>query len=934
MIVIKRNYTKKLNPIYVESVDASLLYINEIAQEQELPIQCKMGKEWTDFEKIYTKEAVLNDSLFLRFMQKSIVRSGSNFCKDFIVVKFRYPAKYMIGEEEFSISAHDLRTHYYENGVTFLSKKKTGKKKKQEDTEPIHYKMLYRSPGKAKKGECIFIRESLFHKAINFLTMGLYDLMEEKAKADPEAVFKLVELSAYLSLSTATAIGYLHIPWEQILVVEDEKVLSAPKIAEVVRTHPVSYYDDEFVLDFDDPRLEQILNKHECTLYDDVANAKGYRLIQNRTKEEVQKNGIRINGKFPGKHIKKEKIFQECTVDRKEEQIENILWDGMGLIDESIFPEYADGFVYCRSHFFKSCLFRGNVQEYFKDFCVKNNFDFESYMVKDMFGNKKKLSIIKVVITDKSLKWLKFIDMMGGDNKKAYKIYRQYMKKNDDCFSVVKTAHKSKWGDLQLTAYQMNNSLPTTEEKTLKPITEQAVRIIEELKKPDDITYLKYLDWKKDDFNINEVLCALVERNPDFRKTELFRTKKSKDINRLVDNFAEGRLPQQGDNLTICGNPIALLMKAVGENPLDENIFRIEDDAIQCYTERFEDNADLAAFRNPHNSPNNILHFHNIRAYLIAKYFPKLGQNVIIINLIGTDAQARGSGFDEDSDFVLVTDQPELASLAKDAYVKYPTIINKVEELKSSEYHFRLEDYAEMDSKIADAQASIGTSTDAAQLALSYYYDDGMKSRELEEVFIILSVIGQISIDLAKKEFNLNVGREIKRIRNLSCMNKKFVPQFFADTKKRRNNKDFDNVKRMNCPMDIMAEMIEQRTGYAERVSHILIRELFNKKIKGKANRYKFNRVVEESKKYNDTVKILASSKRKGRLEDDELYKLKRRQMELFLRKSSKNLDQITIIQLVNHALMDSNSDVMGTLLNFLYFNYREKFLNCFVENS
>ena len=499
---------------------------------------------------------------------------------------------------------------------------------------------------------------------------------------------------------------------------------------------------------------------------------------------------------------------------------------------------------------------------------------------------------------------------------------------------MVKTAHKSKWGDLQLTAYQMNNSLPTTEEKILKPITEQAIRIIEELKKPDDITYLKYLDWKKDDFNINEVLCALVERNQDFRKTELFRTKKSKDINRLVDNFTEGRLPQHGDNLTICGNPIALLMKAVGENPLDENIFRIEDDAIQCYTERFEDNADLAAFRNPHNSPNNILHFHNIRVHLIAKYFPKLGQNVIIINLIGTDAQARGSGFDEDSDFVLVTDQPELASLAKDAYVKYPTIINKVEELKSSEYHFRLEDYAEMDSKIADAQASIGTSTDAAQLALSYYYDDGMKSRELEEVFIILSVIGQISIDLAKKEFNLNVGREIKRIRNLPCMNKKFVPQFFADTKKRRNNKDFENVKRMNCPMDIMAEMIEQQTGYSERVSHVLIRELFNKKIKGKANKYKFNKLIEESKKYNDTVKILASSKRKGRLEDDELYKLKRRQMELFLRKASKNLDQITIIQLVNHALMDSNSDVMGTLLNFLYFNYREKFLNCFVKNS
>ena len=113
-----------------------------------------------------------------------------------------------------------------------------------------------------------------------------------------------------------------------------------------------------------------------------------------------------------------------------------------------------------------------------------------------------------------------------------------------------------------------------------------------------------------------------------------------------------------------------------------------------------------------------------------------------------------------------------------------------------------------------------------------------------------------------------------------------------------------------------------------------MIRELFNKKIKGKANKYKFNKLIEESKKYNNAVKILSASKRKGRLEDDELYKLKRRQMELFLRKTTKNLDQITIMQLVNHALMDSNSDVMGTILNFLYSNYREKFLNCFVENS
>ena len=58
-----------------------------------------------------------------------------------------------------------------------------------------------------------------------------------------------------------------------------------------------------------------------------------------------------------------------------------------------------------------------------------------------------------------------------------------------------------------------------------------------------------------------------------------------------------------------------------------------------------------------------------------------------------------------------------------------------------------------MDNQIADAQESIGTSTDTAQLALSYYYDGNMESKDLEDCFIILSVIGQISIDLAKKCF-------------------------------------------------------------------------------------------------------------------------------------------------------------------------------------
>ena len=63
-----------------------------------------------------------------------------------------------------------------------------------------------------------------------------------------------------------------------------------------------------------------------------------------------------------------------------------------------------------------------------------------------MFERKLSLSNIDVVITDKSLKWLKFVDVMSGGQegtpKDAFnKYYKRYMKLHDNWFSIVKTAH-------------------------------------------------------------------------------------------------------------------------------------------------------------------------------------------------------------------------------------------------------------------------------------------------------------------------------------------------------------------------------------------------------------------------------------------------------------------------------------------------------------
>lgn len=938
IISSKRNidYKKKLGPIYIEAIEANHVFIDSKVNENETKqsVQYKIKNEYVDFRGISARKAVLYDSLFLRYMWKKITVNTGNLCKDFIVLKFNYDADYSIAGMEYKVYKDELRNLYYKNGFSYVHEKKD-KQGKVVEKKKVDYKMLMRSPGKAKDGECLFIRDSLHRKAINYLTMGLYDLLDNQSKENPDKVFKLVELSAYQTLTTATAKGYIQIPLENILIVKDEEVYSDEMKACLVKTENVEYIKEERIPDFADPRFEELINKKGFTFDKDKAEKKELVFVE-KSREDLKKNGIRPNRKYPYQTVSETQINRECKVNRvSDAHIKNILWDGMGLIDESIFPKDKDGFIYCRSHFFKSCLFRGNIQKFFEDYCNEKSIDYDTYTLEkvDIFERKIRLSDVKVIITDKSLKWTKFIDMMGGTNKKAYKYYRRYMEMFDNYFSVVKTAHSSKWGELQLMAYQMNNSLPTTDEGVLKNVSRQAIDMINNLKLSDE-EYLIYLEHTKDIFNINEVVLALVEWNPDFVKTEFFRKKKSADISKLIDSFCQGRLPQIGDNFTIMDNPIGLLLKAVGRNPLDEGCFELMDDAVQCYSPRFAEGEKLAAFRSPHNSPNNIIHLHNIYPEKLVRYFPNVGQNVIVFNAIKTDTQARLSGHDCDSDFVYVTNQKELAALARKAYIEYPTIINLIEEDGNSDYHFTPEDYARMDNQIANNQEAIGISTDTAQLALSYYYDEGMVNKELEDNFIILSVLGQIAIDLAKKNFDIEVTKEINRIRNLPCIKNKDIPKFFADTKKGRNNKEYaeSKIRSMNCPMDIIAKIIDESViGYAPRTSHVPMRDFWNTDVKGKVNRYKKEVIISASKKYNESNNWLELYK--NDFTDDTFFELKNRNMNKFLNKAKKNLEPETVMQLVIFATNDDNKDVCNTILNYLFKNCKDDFMNCFVKN-
>ena len=120
-------------------------------------------------------------------------------------------------------SKDEIRTIFYKNGVDVLyqSFNKKGEVIKE---ECIHYKMLYRTTGKAKKGSCMFINENLYEIARNFLYMGI-DLPIENSP--------IVEMGAYSSLITSSIVGKVQILPEQILVLNDVDAFFNTKVISV-----------------------------------------------------------------------------------------------------------------------------------------------------------------------------------------------------------------------------------------------------------------------------------------------------------------------------------------------------------------------------------------------------------------------------------------------------------------------------------------------------------------------------------------------------------------------------------------------------------------------------------------------------------------------------------------------------------------------------
>ena len=148
----------------------------------------------------YIRAKMRNDS--------HLLEKATNKCKkisDLLCIARKNRNKYNAQTNE------ELRKLFYNDGVdvTYISRKRNGEVRK---TETIHYKMLYRSTGKAKKGSCMFICNKLYDKAIEYLRMGI-KLQDNNPM--------IVEISAYAPLSSSGIVGTVRINPKNILILKD-----------------------------------------------------------------------------------------------------------------------------------------------------------------------------------------------------------------------------------------------------------------------------------------------------------------------------------------------------------------------------------------------------------------------------------------------------------------------------------------------------------------------------------------------------------------------------------------------------------------------------------------------------------------------------------------------------------------------------------------
>ncbi|MBR3714877.1 MAG: hypothetical protein IKM18_03110, partial [Clostridia bacterium] len=259
----------------------------------------------------------------------------------------------------------------------------------------------------------------------------------------------------------------------------------------------------------------------------------------------------------------------------EETEIENVIWDGEALLDVSEFERFGykdKGMMLLRNRFFKTCAFNTNLQKWFSDNGITEIRQLAGYTT------ARKVSDIKLVITESSLKYLKFMPK-GMKLGKAFKAWLDivYENKSTSTFGIVKTDKppSNMGGLMAYTNYQLLNTVPIDRVNMLrilyrhffelKRIRYDGMFLRYQINFLSD-TSLKDLETVSAENYRRKVVTDMMRKTPHFEDTEFYSNLRSDVIKHFKNRMKDGRILMRGNYQTILGNPYEFLSAVIDKH--------------------------------------------------------------------------------------------------------------------------------------------------------------------------------------------------------------------------------------------------------------------------------------------------------------------------------------------------------------------------------
>ena len=541
------------------------------------------------------------------------------------------------------------------------------------------------------------------------------------------------------------------------------------------------------------------------------------------------------------------------TATEEETEIENVIWDGEALLDVSEFERAGyknKGMMLLRNRFFKTCAFNTNLQKWFKDNGITE--------IKQLAGytTARKIEDIKLVITESSLKYLKFMpkDMKLGDAFKAW-LDAVYEGNNTSAFGVVKTdksAH-AMFGNMAYTNYQLINTLNINREQ-MKLALEDSLDFLKKML--SDSTHLRYyINMTSSSAEIGEdeeltldayrreVTLDMTVRTPLFEYTDFYKCFRNDTVKHYKRRLKKGRIAVTGNYQTIFGNPYEFLTATITKKYEPTEPLLLQNNEV--HSERFPHNQIMLGARSPHITMGNLFAVRNVIQPKISEYF-NITENIICVNAIGDNIQQRLNGCDYDSDSMLVTNNPGMIreGLA-DIYYSLSVPVCKVDPIGKADYKNTPKDIARLDQLIGNNK--IGEIVNLSQFLNSLHWHifnhaDTSTPESLERVrkelysiyndICILAVMSGMEIDKAKRLYPVDASKVLhalsKRKNDFRKQNGNKLPNFYNFMIGNEDAVRGDNIARLDCPMSFIYDIVNGTHYRAKAHATVKLSELFN----------------------------------------------------------------------------------------------------------